>query len=327
MGDTDKQLLWKLMREKQVTAEAVRHYFRAEEPPIAVARIATGMGIELTEGLGAALAGKLELSRERARIWTSSEEGKESRRYTLAYLVGQTLHMPFGEYQLPIGHETMDTRSEVSFFARDLLMPREMLRRLLFEGGQEEAHMAQRLGVSLYQLQVRMVELDLPRPPPPQKPPPEAPEDLIRTITKPPQQRASIDFEVDDEDLADLTATRTDHRPLPLEDRTEPAGYAERRREERIDARVEVRFSLPGQAANALRAYSKDISLGGLCLKTTKPHAVGELLEVTMVVGAEQYRLQARVAWVRGDAAGLRFINVGAEDAQRLQRLVQSLKR
>ncbi len=48
-----------------------------------------------------------------------------------------------------------------------------------------------------------------------------------------------------------------------------------RRGEERVSARFEVHFNHAQEAARALRAYSLNISAGGLCLRTRRAYDVG----------------------------------------------------
>lgn len=336
MAGTDKQPLWRTLRDGRATADAIRKHLGAGEPPIAVARIASALGVELAEGTAQPYAGYLSLAPDRAWLWTSRDEGKEQRRYTIAVLLAHVMRMPYGEYRLPFNHEGLWDQPEVSSFARELLMPREVLRRLLFEGNPDEAIVAARLGVSTQHLARRIKELDLP-----------STRALARTITEqqkpvqasPPTPAAPE--AMDDSDFIDIDGEdevtdedRTDPgRTSPGDDdedraKTDPdLRYSQRREHERVQARFEVRFSLPGQAANALRAYSKDISMGGLCLKAARSYEAGELLELHMVVGAETYDLKARVAWKRDEFIGVRFTDLSEQDRERLGGLINSLKR
>lgn len=107
----------------------------------------------------------------------------------------------------------------------------------------------------------------------------------------------------------------------------EGAGRPEdRRQSERIPARVEVRFKQPAQAARALRAYSLNLSVGGLCLKTDRHYEVGAPLKLTLDTGGETFDLTGVVAWVRGGAIGVRFENMAEDQRQRLEALVGMLK-
>jgi uncharacterized protein (TIGR02266 family) len=102
---------------------------------------------------------------------------------------------------------------------------------------------------------------------------------------------------------------------------------ADRRREQRIPARIEVRFREPAQAARALRAYSLNFSVGGLCLKTQKQYALGQKLLLDVQVEARQLSVVAEVAWVRGGAIGVRFSELSPEDRAALEQLVAQLKK
>lgn len=102
-----------------------------------------------------------------------------------------------------------------------------------------------------------------------------------------------------------------------------------RRAEERIAARFEVRFAQARDAARALRAYSLNLSSGGLCLRTRRAYDVGEEVRLSMTIGGEAFDLRATIAWVRDDdeAVGVRFLDVSREDRLRLQRVLQTLRR
>jgi uncharacterized protein (TIGR02266 family) len=100
-----------------------------------------------------------------------------------------------------------------------------------------------------------------------------------------------------------------------------------RRMEERIEARFEVRFAQEQDAARALRAYSLNLSSGGLCLRTRRVYEVGAQVRLAMVIGGEAFDLDATIAWVRDEAVGVRFLNVKEPDRVRLQRVLESLKK
>ncbi len=102
-----------------------------------------------------------------------------------------------------------------------------------------------------------------------------------------------------------------------------------RRVDERIPARFEVRFNQQQDAARALRAYSLNLSSGGLCLRTRKAYEVGTEVNLAMVIGGEAFDLRGTIAWVReeAEAIGVRFIHVKDADRARLQRVLESLKR
>lgn len=104
---------------------------------------------------------------------------------------------------------------------------------------------------------------------------------------------------------------------------------ANRRTEERISARFAVRFAQTQDAARALRAYSLNLSAGGLCLRTRRVHDVGAQVQLAMEIGGEAFNLVGVIAWVRpeAEAIGVRFINMREEDRVRLQRVLATLKR
>src|SRR5262249_9097647 len=101
----------------------------------------------------------------------------------------------------------------------------------------------------------------------------------------------------------------------------------ERRASERVVARIDVRFSEPEQAARALRAYSLNLSVGGLCLRTRKNYEVGSVLQLSMTVDEHDDHLKGRVAWAHRGAIGVRFEELDAKDRERLAALVARFKR
>lgn len=101
---------------------------------------------------------------------------------------------------------------------------------------------------------------------------------------------------------------------------------AERRREERIPARVEIHFAQAADAARAFRAYSVNFSPGGLCVRMKDPRAVGERFALRVMVDGESFELEAVVAWARGSFAGMRFDGLSADDRLRLERVAETLR-
>ena len=101
---------------------------------------------------------------------------------------------------------------------------------------------------------------------------------------------------------------------------------ADRRNDERVVARVDVRFQEPSDAVRAFRAYSLNFSVGGLCLKTRRRYEVGSQLRLALTVEGQEYNLTGVVAWERGGAIGVRFQNVDPEDRKRLSDLVTRFK-
>ena len=112
---------------------------------------------------------------------------------------------------------------------------------------------------------------------------------------------------------------------MSTESRPGPVGpsFVERRADERVVARVEVRFKEADEAARALRAYSLNLSVGGLCLKTRRHYRVGERLSLSLTFSSQEYQLTGVVDWERGGAIGVRFENLSPEDRDRLTKLVE----
>ena len=104
---------------------------------------------------------------------------------------------------------------------------------------------------------------------------------------------------------------------------------ANRRAHERVTATFDVRFQDNEDAARALRAYSLNLSAGGLCLRTRRSYDVGAPVRLQMTVSGEDFELDGIISWVRDDAEaiGVRFVGVSEADQLRLQRVVSSFKR
>ncbi len=107
------------------------------------------------------------------------------------------------------------------------------------------------------------------------------------------------------------------------------AVHSNRRTYERVFARFDVRFQDVQDAARALRAYSLNLSAGGLCLRTQRSYDVGSRVRLAMTVDGEDFDLQGLVAWVRDDAEaiGVRFVDLTEDDRARLQRVVSTYTR
>jgi uncharacterized protein (TIGR02266 family) len=108
---------------------------------------------------------------------------------------------------------------------------------------------------------------------------------------------------------------------------TTAAPPVERRKDERVVARIEVRFREASEAARAFRAYSLNLSVGGLCLKTRKSYQVGAQLQLTLAIEEERYDLLGAVAWEREGAIGVRFADLDPAARQRLSDLVARFRR
>ncbi len=97
----------------------------------------------------------------------------------------------------------------------------------------------------------------------------------------------------------------------------------ERRTDERVAARIDVRFREPSEAARAFRAYSLNFSVGGLCLKTRRPYEIGARLSLALTLESQAYELTGVVAWKRGAAIGVRFENLAPEVRRRLGEILE----
>ena len=109
-----------------------------------------------------------------------------------------------------------------------------------------------------------------------------------------------------------------ENRPGPV-----AAPIVERRADERVVARIEVRFKGPAEAARAFRASSLNFSVGGLCLKTRRQYQVGDQLSLSLTVNSHQYHLTGVVAWERSGAVGVRFVDLGPEDRRQLGEVLE----
>ena len=94
---------------------------------------------------------------------------------------------------------------------------------------------------------------------------------------------------------------------------------SERRTDPRFTAHFDVRFSRASDAARALNAFSINFSSGGLCLRSKTPYSVGEALSLSLTVEGETFELEGVVSWIRGEAVGVRFVNVKSGVRARLE--------
>ncbi len=99
----------------------------------------------------------------------------------------------------------------------------------------------------------------------------------------------------------------------------------ERRQDPRYAAHFDVRFPHATDAARAFNIYSVNFSAGGLCLRSTNAHAIGDALRMSLTIEGELFQLEGAVSWVRGDAVGVRFVNVDPEVRTRLENVARLL--
>lgn len=100
---------------------------------------------------------------------------------------------------------------------------------------------------------------------------------------------------------------------------------SERRTDPRFAAHFDVRFSRASDAARALNAFSVNFSAGGLCLRSRTTYAPGEALALSLTVEGALFELEGVVSWVRGDAVGVRFVNLQPAVRARLEKFARAL--
>ncbi|PZR13898.1 MAG: TIGR02266 family protein [Archangium gephyra] len=100
---------------------------------------------------------------------------------------------------------------------------------------------------------------------------------------------------------------------------------SERRSDARYVAHFDVRFTRASDAARAFGAFSINFSPGGLCVRSPNAYTVGETLTLSLTIEGETFELQGMVAWVRGEAVGIRFVNVKPAIRVRLEGVAQLL--
>ncbi len=101
----------------------------------------------------------------------------------------------------------------------------------------------------------------------------------------------------------------------------------ERRATDRIPVRIEVHFRDAAAAAEALRTYAINFSVGGICLRTGNEYPIGHVLQLVLLVQDERFELEGEVAWARAreQAIGVRFRQVETAARERLAALVHRL--
>lgn len=100
---------------------------------------------------------------------------------------------------------------------------------------------------------------------------------------------------------------------------------AERRGDLRYAAHFDVRFARAAEAARALNAFSINFSAGGLCLRSRGSYALGEALSVTVSLEGQLFELEGVVAWLRGEAMGVRFVNLKPAVRAQLEQVARTL--
>ena len=101
----------------------------------------------------------------------------------------------------------------------------------------------------------------------------------------------------------------------------------ERRATDRIPVRIEVHFRDTAAAAEALRSYALNFSVGGICLRTERSYPVGHQLQLVLLVDDERFELEGVVAWARTreQAIGVRFREVDPAAREKMAALVARL--
>lgn len=103
------------------------------------------------------------------------------------------------------------------------------------------------------------------------------------------------------------------------------SGGSERRADPRFAAHFDVRFARATDAAKAFNAYSINFSSGGLCVRSSSTYELGESLSLSLTIEGELFELEGVVAWLRGEAIGVRFVNVHSATRERLESVARIL--
>lgn len=99
----------------------------------------------------------------------------------------------------------------------------------------------------------------------------------------------------------------------------------DRRSAPRYAARFDVRFYSSQAAARAFNAFSVNFSAGGLCVRSRQAYAVGDPLKLELRIEGVLFELDAVVAWVRGEAVGVRFVDVPDDMRAKLEAVAKGL--
>jgi len=115
---------------------------------------------------------------------------------------------------------------------------------------------------------------------------------------------------------------------------SERTGTAERRRHVRFLDEVKIRFRDIEGSEPSCWGRSRDLSLGGLCLLTDEPVAVGAHLALEVHIETEPAPVLALARVVRSAqesqesaAAGVEFLWMSAEDRGNLERLAEYFRK
>ncbi|MFT3707726.1 MAG: PilZ domain-containing protein [Archangium sp.] len=102
-------------------------------------------------------------------------------------------------------------------------------------------------------------------------------------------------------------------------------GGSERRSDPRYAAHFDVRFARASDAAKAFNAFSINFSSGGLCVRSATAYSLGESLSLSLTIEGQLFELEGVVAWIRGEAVGVRFVNVRSDLRARLEAVARIL--
>ena len=100
----------------------------------------------------------------------------------------------------------------------------------------------------------------------------------------------------------------------------------ERRSELRISARLSVQFEEVGEATSAFKAFSLNVSPGGVCVRSKRAYPKETRVSLHLTIDGEPFHLLGAVAWSRGEVLGIRFVNPSRAQRARLEELVAAKK-
>ncbi|MBK7865147.1 MAG: PilZ domain-containing protein [Archangiaceae bacterium] len=100
---------------------------------------------------------------------------------------------------------------------------------------------------------------------------------------------------------------------------------ADRRRDPRVGARFEVSFQTQEAAAKAFKTFSVNFSAGGLCLRSSRQHDIGEVVQLHLTIEKESFEIKGTVQWARADVVGVRFVDLQPTLRDRLRALARTM--